>query len=86
MEFPGVEGEAAMINLDLEGIAVSTGSRCALGAAEASPTLLAMGLSRKRAASTIRVSIGEHNDDVQIDRASRALVDVIDRLRSLARP
>ena len=84
IEFPGVEGEAAMINMDLEGFAVSTGSRCALGATDASPSLLAMGLSSRRAASTLRVSVGEGNDEDQIDRAAQVLVAVIARLRSLA--
>ena len=46
LELAGVEGEAVMINLDLEGIAVATGSTCALGGTDVSPVLLAMGLSR----------------------------------------
>jgi cysteine desulfurase len=85
LEFPGVEGEAAMINLDLEGIAVSTGSTCALGGTDPSPTLVAMGFSRRRAASTLRFSVGRHNTDADIDRAAATVAQVVSRLRDLAR-
>ena len=84
-ELPGVEGEAAMINLDLEGIAVATGSACALGATTPSPSLRAMGWSPERVARTVRISIGEGNDAHQMTRAAGALVRVVERLRSMAR-
>jgi cysteine desulfurase len=86
IEMQGVEGEAMMINLDLEGVAVATGSTCALGSADPSPGLLAMGLTPRRAASTIRVSIGEGVTESDVDRASEAFARVLDRLRALARP
>lgn len=85
LEIGGVEGEAAMINLDLEGVAVSTGSACALGGSDPSPGLLAMGLSKKRAASTVRISVGEGNTTAQIERAATLLCAIVDRLRALAR-
>ncbi len=83
LEVPGVEGEAAMINLDLKGVAVSTGSACAMGAAEPSPSLLAMGYSKARAARTLRISLGEGVASEDAVRAGRCLADVIARLRSL---
>ena len=85
VEAPGCEGESLLVNLDLEGIAVSTGSACAVGAAEPSPVLQAMGLSKKRAASTIRFSVGEGVEPADVDRAGEALVRLVDHLRSLAR-
>ncbi len=85
LELPGVEGEAAMINLDLEGVAVSTGSACALGASTPGPSLQAMGWSPERVARTLRISIGEGNDETQMTRAGDVLSDIVRRLRSLAR-
>jgi cysteine desulfurase len=85
IEIDRVEGEAAMINLDLEGIAVSTGSGCALGAREPARTLLAMGFDRRRAANTLRVSVGEGVRDEDARRAGEATAAVCRRLRALAR-
>lgn len=85
LELPGVEGEAAMINLDLEGVAVATGSACALGATTPSPSLQAMGWSRERIARTLRISVGEGNDDEQMARAATVLVHVVERLRRMGR-
>ena len=85
LELPGVEGEAAMINLDLEGIAAATGSSCALGASTPSPSLQAMGWSRERVSRTLRLSFGEGVDDTQVIAAAHVLSQVVRRLRSLAR-
>jgi cysteine desulfurase len=85
LELDGVEGEAAMINLDLQGIAVATGSTCALGGTEVSPSLLAMGLSARRAAATLRVSPGADESLDGAARAAAALASVVERLRALAR-
>jgi len=82
--FPGVEGEAAMINMDLERVDLSTGSVCALGATEPSPSLLALGHSRRAVASTLRVSMGEGLDDDDVTRAARVLTRTVVRLRRLA--
>lgn len=86
LELDRIEGEAAMINLDLMGVAVATGSACALGAAEPSATLRAMGMSRARAASTLRISTGEGVSRDDAARAGRMLSEVITRLRALGRP
>jgi len=85
LEIPGVEGEAAMINLDLEGVAVATGSTCALGAARPSATLRAMGWTERRIARTLRFSFGEGVDDTQVKVAAAVVGRVIERLRALAR-
>ncbi len=84
IEVDGVEGEAAMINMDLEGFAVSTGSACALGGTDPSPGLMAIGLSRRRAAQTVRVSVGEGTTDADVDRAAEAFARIVARLRALA--
>ncbi len=81
----GCEGEALLVNLDLAGIAVSTGSACAVGASEASPVLLAMGLPARVAASTIRMSLGETSTSEDVDAVLRVLPSIVARLRALAR-
>jgi cysteine desulfurase len=85
LELDGVEGEAVTINLDLKGFAVATGSTCALGGTDVSPSLLAMGLSPRRAASTVRVSPGPATSVEDAHRAGRTLAEVVERLRALAR-
>lgn len=85
LELPGCEGEAVLVNLDLEGIAASTGSACAVGGTAASPVLLAMGLPARRAASTIRFSVGEGTTEADVDRVLAALPEIVRRLRALAR-
>jgi cysteine desulfurase len=85
LELDGVEGEAVMINLDLKGVAVATGSTCALGGTDPSPSLLAMGLTPQRAAATIRISPGPSTTPEEAQHAGRALVEAVQRLRALAR-
>jgi cysteine desulfurase len=84
-EFEGCEGEALIVNLDLLGFSASTGSACAVGGTDPSPVLLAMGFSRKRAASTIRFSFGAGNTLDEVDRLVAALPAVVERLRAMAR-
>lgn len=81
----GCEGEALLVNLDLAGIAVSTGSACAVGASEASPVLLAMGLPPRVASSTIRLSLGEASAPADVEEVLRILPSIVARLRDLAR-
>lgn len=85
VEVEGCEGEALLIHLDLAGVAVSTGSACAIGAAQPSPVLLAMGFSRRRAASTIRFSLGSGTTDEEVERAGTVFSASCARLRALAR-
>ncbi|MFN2442301.1 MAG: cysteine desulfurase family protein [Thermoanaerobaculia bacterium] len=88
VRFPGGDGEAIQIALDLRGIAISTGSACSSGRVEPSRVLLAMGLSEEDAKSSIRISLGRMNTEHEIDRALAALVEVIgaQRARSAAAP
>lgn len=80
---PGVDGESLLMNLDLKGFAVSTGAACSSGNPEPSPVLLAMGLSRAEAQSSLRVGLGWGTTKEQIDAFVEALVEVTNRLRSL---
>jgi cysteine desulfurase len=80
----GVEGEALTIRLDLAGFAVSTGSACASGTVEPSPTLIAMGLTAEEALSSLRVSFGMTNTSAEVDSFLAALDEEVTALRRLA--
>jgi cysteine desulfurase len=82
--FDGIEGEALVIALDLQGLAVSTGSACSSGAIEPSHVLTAMGLSRDQAKSSIRFSLGKQNTAEDIDFALSVIPATVARLRSLS--
>ncbi len=85
ISFHGVEAEALLIALDLEGIAVSTGSACSSGTLEPSHVLRAMGLTPRRAQSSIRFSLGLGNTDNDVDRVVDVLPRLVARLRALSR-
>jgi cysteine desulfurase len=82
--FPGVEGEALLIRLDLAGFAVSTGSACSSGTVEPSKTLLAIGLSPEEALSSLRVSFGMTNRPEEVEAFLAALEREVAALRRLA--
>jgi cysteine desulfurase len=79
--FLGVEGESLLIRLDLAGFAVSTGSACSSGSVEPSKTLLAMGISRQEALSSLRVSFGIANTQDDVDAFLDALAREVAELR-----
>lgn len=76
------EGEALLFGLDLEGIAVSSGSACAVGSLEVSHVLLAMGRPTELAEAAVRFSFGSGNAAADVDAATGALARVVERLRS----
>ena len=82
--FPGVEGEALLIRLDLAGFAVSTGSACSSGTVEPSKTLLAMGMPAAEALSSLRVSFGITNSLEEVDAFLDALEREVAALRRLS--
>ena len=86
ISFEGVEAESLLIALDLEGVAVSTGSACSSGTLEPSHVLQAMGCPPHRTQSSIRFSLGLGNTTGQIDRVVEILPRVVGKLRTLARP
>jgi cysteine desulfurase len=67
--FPGLSGEALLVRLDLEGVAVSVGSACSSGTTAPSPALLALGLSASQARSVVRFSLSRWTTDLEIERA-----------------
>ncbi len=85
ISFSGVEAESLLIALDLEGIAVSTGSACSSGTLEPSHVLRAMGLPSRRTQNSIRFSLGGGNTQEQVDRVIAVLPGVVAKLRSLTR-
>src|SRR5439155_21046287 len=84
IRFDGIDSDALLIALDLKGFAVSSGAACSSGAPEPSHVLLAMGLNRLEARSSIRFSLGRSNTIEQVDALVEALVDSVNHLRKLA--
>ena len=85
ISFDRVEAESLLIALDLEGVAVSTGSACSSGTLEPSHVLKAMGLPTHRTQNSIRFSLGSANTEADVDRVVAVLPGVVDKLRSLTR-
>jgi len=85
VSFDRVEAESLLIALDLEGIAVSTGSACSSGTLEPSHVLKAMGFNAHRAQNSIRFSLGASSTDAEIDRVIAVLPRMVEKLRSLTR-
>ena len=84
IRFDGIEGEAMVISLDLRGFAVSSGSACSSGTVEPSPVLLAMGLSREDARSSVRFSLGPTNTKEEVNRLIEAVVESVAHLRRIS--
>ena len=85
ISFDRVEAESLLIALDLEGIAVSTGSACSSGTLEPSHVLRAMGLPVHRTQNSLRFSLGLFSTDTEVDRLLESLPGVVTKLRSVGR-
>jgi cysteine desulfurase len=83
ISFEGIEAESLLIALDLEGVAVSTGSACSSGSLEPSHVLKAMGLPQGRGTSSIRFSLGQGNTQDEVDFVIATLPALVDKLRAL---
>jgi cysteine desulfurase len=79
-----IEGEALVIALDLQGLAVSTGAACSSGAIEPSHVLMAMGLRRDQARASVRFSLGKQTGEDDIDFALTLVPETVARLRELS--
>lgn len=82
--FRFVEGESLLLNLDLKGIAASSGSACTSGSLDPSHVLLAMGLTHEVAHGSLRISLGRGNTEEDIDYCLTVLPEIIERLRSMS--
>jgi cysteine desulfurase len=79
-----VEGESLLLNLDMEGIAASTGSACSSNTLEPSHVLLALGLSHELAHGSLRFSLGRYTKEEDIDYVLEVLPKIVDKLRSMS--
>jgi cysteine desulfurase len=84
ISFRFVEGEAMLLNLDMMGIACSSGSACTSGSLEPSPILLAMGADPTDAQGALRFSLGRGNTDADVEYAIDAIETVVNKLRALS--
>jgi cysteine desulfurase len=85
ISFERVEAESLLIALDLEGIAVSTGSACSSGTLEPSHVLRAMGLPMHRTQNSLRFSLGMFSTEEEVDRVVEVLPRLVEKLRGLTR-
>ncbi|MCK4402100.1 cysteine desulfurase NifS, partial [bacterium] len=79
-----VEGESLLLNLDMEGIAASTGSACSSSSLKASHVLLALGLSHELAHASLRFTLGRHTKEKDIDFVLDVLPKIVEKLRSMS--
>ncbi len=82
--FEYIEGESILFTLDLNGIAVSSGSACSSGSLEPSHVLLAIGVEEATAHGSIRFSFGKHNTVEEIDYAVSVLAEGVEKLRAMS--
>lgn len=84
MSFVGVEGETLLLDLDLAGIAASTGSACASASLDPSHVLMAMGLSHEEAHGSVRLTLGRTSTEEEVDRVVEALTEIVARRRAMS--
>lgn len=84
ISFPGVDGEALMLNLDLNGVCASTGSACLSGSVEPSHVLLAMGVPKRIAVGSVRFSVSDDNTEAEIDAATDIITETVRKLRRIS--
>ena len=83
ISFQGVRGDSLSMNLDLEGIAVSTGAACSEGKVDPSHVLRAMGASKEEAACSVRFSLGRFTTIEDVDTVMEKLPGIVERIRSV---
>ncbi len=82
--FYGIEGEALVMQLDLEGFAVSTGSACSSTKLEPSYVLLAIGLTPQKAYSSLRITLGRQTTEKQVNQLIKVLPKAVSKLREIS--
>jgi len=84
VSFPGAEGEAILLSMDMEGIEASTGSACASGSLDPSHVLMAIGVQAELAHGSIRFSLGWNSDEEDVDYIIKSMPPIIERLRAMS--
>jgi cysteine desulfurase len=84
ISFRFIEGEGLLIHLDMQGVAVSTGSACSSGTLEPSPVIRALGRTEELARGAIRFSFGKDNTDEDVDYVMEVLPRAVESLRKLS--
>jgi cysteine desulfurase len=84
VSFRFIEGEGLLISLDLQSVAVSTGSACSSGTLEPSPVIRALGRNDELARGSIRFSFGKDNTEADVDYVLEVLPRVVEKLRQLS--
>jgi cysteine desulfurase len=84
ISFRFIEGEGLLISLDLQGVAVSTGSACSSGTLEPSPVIRALGRNDELARGAIRFSFGKDNSDEDVEYVLEVLSRAVTKLRQLS--
>ena len=79
-----IEGESMLLNLDIKGIAASSGSACTSGSLDPSHVLLAIGLAHEVAHGSLRFSLNEDNTEEEVDYVIKSLDEVVRRLRAMS--
>jgi cysteine desulfurase len=82
--FDDIEGEGLVLSLDLDGIAVSTGSACSSGALEPSHVLLSLGLKHEQAHGSLRITLGKHISREDVELLILKLKEAVERLRKIS--
>ena len=82
--FEFIEGESMLLNLDLRGIAASSGSACTSGSLDPSHVLLAMGLTHEIAHGSLRLTLGRENTEAEIDFVLQEIPIIVERLRAMS--
>ncbi len=85
VSFEGADGETMLLLLDRAGIAASTGSACQSGAVDPSHVLLAIGMSKKAAAGSLRFSLGRDSTEADVDAVIEVLPGVVEQARKVNR-
>jgi cysteine desulfurase len=84
ISFQFIEGESLLLNLDLKGIAASSGSACTSGSLEPSHVLLAMGICHEIAHGSLRLTLGKHTTRAEIDYLLEVLPEIVNKLRAMS--
>ncbi len=84
ISFEYIEGESLLLNLDMKGIAASSGSACTSGSLDPSHVLMAMGLSHQTAHGSLRLTLGRDNTEEEIDYVIETIPEIVNRLREMS--